>query len=80
MEADQDSTEINLCGTKALLKHQLSLARIPTITTSTRLDPRFRLTIGLRVESRSTRKTIRIMTTVVKRLSLRSLFAREETR
>ena len=69
-----------MCGIKALLKHQLSLARIPTITTSTRLDPRFRLTIGLRVESRSTRKTIRIMTTEVKRQSLRSLFAREETR
>jgi hypothetical protein len=80
MAADLDLTERDLCGIRALLKHQLRKQRTPTITMSTRPDPRFRHTIGLRVESRSTRRTIRIMTTVVQRQSLRNQFARVETR
>jgi len=72
-------TEIDLCGTKALLRPQLSPRRIPTITMLIRRVPRFKPMTNLRVASRSTRRIIRTVTTVVPSLSPQNQFARVET-
>jgi hypothetical protein len=51
-----------------------------TTSTSTRPGQRFRPMINLKVASRSTRKSTRTTTLVLRSQSLKSLFARVETK